>query len=73
MENEQTAVEWLEDEVSKLNSAVINMELTPAEYHKQRVKLWEQAKAMEKKELERVANKARDDGWRDAKYGSQRW
>ncbi len=72
MEN-RTAVEWAEDELSNLNSAVVNGEITTQEYHKIRVGIWEKAKLMEKKEHERIADKAREDGWRDGKYGSQRW
>jgi len=64
METKQTAVEWLENELDWLSNYMMDE-------HKEQ--LFNQAKAMEKKELERVANKARDDGWRDAKYGSQRW
>jgi len=51
MENKQTAVEWIEDELSKLNSAVVNTEITPEEYHTQRVGLWEKAKQMEKEQI----------------------
>lgn len=50
MENKQTAVEWAEDELSKLFIAVANMEITYPEYHKKRVWIWEQAKAMEKEQ-----------------------
>jgi hypothetical protein len=48
MENKQTAVEFAEDQLSKLNSAVINMEITTEEYHKQRISLWKRAKIKEK-------------------------
>jgi hypothetical protein len=48
MENKQTAVEFAEDQLSKLNSAVINMEITTEEYHKQRISLWQRAKIIEK-------------------------
>jgi hypothetical protein len=51
MENKQTSVEWIEDELSKLNSAVITAEITQEEYHKQRVGLWEKAKAMEEQQI----------------------
>jgi hypothetical protein len=57
MEN-KTAVEWIEDELSKLNSAVIYAEITQEEYHKQRVGLWEKAKQIEKEQI----IKANDDG-----------
>jgi hypothetical protein len=49
--SKQTAVEWIEDELSKLNSAVVNTEITPEEYHTQRVGLWEKAKQMEKEQI----------------------
>jgi len=51
MENKQTAVEWAEDELSKLNSAVVNMEITTEEYHNQRVRLWEKAKQLEEQQI----------------------
>jgi hypothetical protein len=51
MENKQTAVEWAEDQLSKLNSTVINTEITTQEYHIQRLKLWEKAKQMEKEQI----------------------
>lgn len=51
MANKQTAVEWIEDELSKLNSAVVNTEITPEEYHTQRVGLWEKAKQMEEQQI----------------------
>jgi len=51
MENKQTAVEWIEDELSKLNSVAITAEITQEEYHKQRVGLWEKAKAMEEQQI----------------------
>lgn len=73
METKQTAVEWLEDEISKLNSAVVNMEITPEEYHKQRVGIWEKAKMMEQKEHSRIINKAHEEGWKEGKYGQSRW
>ncbi len=73
MENKQTPVEWIEDELSKLNSAVITAEITQEEYHKQRVGLWEKAKAMEQKEHSRIANKAHEEGWKEGKYGVSRW
>ncbi len=73
MENKQTPVEWIEDELSKLNSAVITAEITQEEYHKQRVGLWEKAKAMEQKEHSRIASKAREEGWKEGKYGVSRW
>lgn len=58
MEKKQTAVEWIEDELSKLNSAVIYSEITQKEYHKQRVGLWEQAKQMEKEQIRKAYNSA---------------
>ena len=50
-QRKQTAVEWIEDELSKLNSAVVNTEITPEEYHTQRVGLWEKAKQMEEDKI----------------------
>ena len=73
MENKQTAVEWVEDELSKLNLAVVTMGITQEEYHSQRVRLWEKAKAMEQKEFSRIANKAHEEGWKEGKYGVSRW
>lgn len=54
MENIQSAVEWAEDELSKLFIAVANMEITYLEYHKKRVWIWEQAKEMEKDQIMRA-------------------
>jgi|LakMenE01Jun11ns_1017448.scaffolds.fasta_scaffold9035991_2 hypothetical protein len=52
MENKQTAVQWLEDEFSKFNDEIQNnREITFNEYHQRRIKLWEQAKAMEKEQI----------------------
>jgi hypothetical protein len=52
MENKQTAVEWLEDEFSKFNDEIVNnREITFNEFHQRRIKLWEQAKAMEKEQI----------------------
>lgn len=63
MENKQTAVEWLIEELGEyFPNEIAGIHL-----------MVEQAKEMEKKEHERIADKAREDGWRDAKYGSQRW
>jgi hypothetical protein len=50
MENKQTAVEWAEDKLSDLNSAVVNGEIAPEEYHEIRVNIWKKAKAMEKEQ-----------------------
>lgn len=64
MENKQTALDWLYGMLHNEEVIVYNGLF----------ELWyKQAKAMEKKEHERIADKAREDGWRDAKYGSQRW
>ncbi len=49
--SKQTAVEWIEDELSKLNSAIVAAEITQEEYHKQRVGLWEKSKQMEKEQI----------------------
>jgi hypothetical protein len=73
MENKQTAVEWAEDQLSNLNSSVVSGEIAPEEYHKIRVGIWEKAKLMEKKEHQRIADKAREDGWREGKYVQSRW
>lgn len=54
MENIQSAVEWAEDELSKLFIGVANMEITYPEYHKKRVWIWEQAKEMEKDQIMRA-------------------
>lgn len=51
MEN-QTAVEWAEDNLAKLNSAVVSGEITAEQYHEQRVRLWEYAKDIHKKQIE---------------------
>lgn len=73
MENEQTAIEWIEDELAKLNSAAATTNITQEEYHNQRVGLWEQAKLIEKRQREKIADKAREEGWKEGKYGYSRW
>jgi len=49
MENKQTAVEWAEDEMSKLYYEAGNISFS--EYHKKRIEIWEQAKQMEKEQI----------------------
>jgi hypothetical protein len=61
MENKQTAVQWLEDEFSKFNDEIQNnREITFNEYHQRRIKLWEQAKAMEKEQIIQFADEYAD-------------
>jgi len=50
MEN-QTAIEWIEDQLSKLNDDVANTKMTFEEYHKKRISLWEKAKEIEKEQI----------------------
>jgi hypothetical protein len=73
MGNKQTAVEWAEDKLSDLNSAVVNGEIAPEEYHEIRVNIWEKAKSMEQKEYSRIANESHEKGWKEGKYGQSRW
>lgn len=69
MKTKQTAVDFLLHELSEIVGAI-----APDAFSASLMKIkYEQAKAIEKKEHERIADKAREDGWRDAKYGSQRW
>ena len=69
MENKQTAVDFLLHELSEILGVI-----APDAFSAGLMKIkYDQAKAMEKKEHERIADKAREDGWRDAKYGGQRW
>jgi hypothetical protein len=51
LENKQTAIEWAEDKLSDLNSAVVNGEIDSKEYHEIRVNIWKKAKAMEKEQI----------------------
>jgi hypothetical protein len=51
MENKQTAVEWVEDELSNLNTLISNTRMTFEEYHKIRISIWEKAKQMEKEQI----------------------
>ena len=46
----QTAVEWIEDELSKLTTEVLYMKITSEQHHKKRIALWEKAKEMEKEQ-----------------------
>ena len=49
MEN-QTAIEWIETELSKLNNDISTFK-TFEEYHKKRISLWEKAKEIEKQQI----------------------
>ena len=51
MATKQSAIEWAEDKLSDLNSAVANGEIAPEEYHEIRVNIWKKAKAMEKEQI----------------------
>ena len=51
METKQTAVEWLEDALSNLNTDICNTKMTFEEYHKIRIGIWVQAKQMEKEQI----------------------
>ena len=51
METKQTAVEWLEDALSNLNTDICNTKMTFEEYHKIRIEIWVQAKQMEKEQI----------------------
>jgi hypothetical protein len=73
METKQSAIEWAEDKLSDLNSAVVNGEIAPEEYHEIRVNIWKKAKEMEKKEHEQIKSNSWEDGWKEGKYGMQRW
>jgi hypothetical protein len=52
MEN-QTAIEWIETELSKLNNDISKFK-TFKEYHKQRISLWAKAKAIEKHQIKKA-------------------
>lgn len=56
MENKQTAVEWAEDKLSDLNSAVVNGEIDSEEYHEIMVNIWNKAKAMQKEQIAEAFN-----------------
>ena len=73
MENKQTPVEWAEDQLSILNSAVVSGEISTEEYNRIRVDIWMKAKSMEQKEYSRIANESHEKGWKEAKYGQSRW
>ena len=51
MEKNQTAIEWIETEISKLNSDIVNIKMVYEDYHKKRILLWEKAKEMEKQQI----------------------
>jgi hypothetical protein len=46
----QTAIEWIETELSKLNNDISTFK-TFKQYHKKRISLWEKAKQMEKEQI----------------------
>jgi len=62
METKQSAIEWAEDKLSDLNSAVVNGEIAPEEYHEIRVNIWKKAKAMEKEQIKESWLSGQDDG-----------
>jgi hypothetical protein len=57
MKNKQTAVQWLESEMHKLDYDRIFSSFE--EYDTEREKLWEQAKQMEKEQKENAFNESR--------------
>ena len=57
LKNKQTALEWAEAKLSDLNSAVVNGEIAPEEYHEIRVNIWKKAKEIEKDQTIEFANK----------------
>jgi hypothetical protein len=57
METKQTAIEWVEDELSNLNNLISNTRMTFEEYHKIRIEIWVKAKQMEKEQKLDFANK----------------
>jgi hypothetical protein len=65
MENRQTAVEWLELRLKKKFDIYGDKDDFK--------EMFQQAKAMEQKEHSRIASKAREDGWKEGKYGVSRW
>lgn len=56
METKQTAIEWVEDELSNLNNLISNTRMTFEEYHKIRIEIWVKAKQMEKEQIEEAYN-----------------
>jgi len=55
MENKQTAVEWIKDALSNLNTDICNTKMTFEEYHKIRIEIWLKAKQMEKEQIKDAA------------------
>jgi hypothetical protein len=51
METKQTAIEWVEDELSNLNNLISNTRMTFEEYYKIRIEIWVKAKQMEKEQI----------------------
>jgi hypothetical protein len=49
---QQTAVEWFDSKIKQLEFWVETRQITWKEYHKEKDKLFEQAKTMHKKEIE---------------------
>jgi len=49
---QQTAVEWFNSKIKQLEFWVETRQITWKEYHKEKDKLFEQAKTMHKKEIE---------------------
>jgi hypothetical protein len=54
---QQTAVEWFNSKIKQLEFWVETRQITWKEYHKEKDKLFEQAKEMEKERIETAYNK----------------
>ena len=53
MENKQTAVEFAEYELIKLNSALGNMEITPLQYLDKKISIWDEAMRMQTEQIKK--------------------
>ncbi len=53
MENKQTAVEYAEYELIKLNSALGNMEITPLQYLDKKISIWDEARRMQTEQIKK--------------------
>jgi predicted secreted protein len=65
MENKQTAVEWLFEERLGLTLQLENRKISHKYWELQMVKLYEQAKEMEKQQIIDAHNQGYADGYRD--------
>jgi len=65
---QQTAIEWLEEKYHYLLVEADINDMHVVEFDKKRNELFEQAKAMEKEQIEKAYEKGAEESWDSEKY-----